>query len=84
MTKFNINLPAKQRASTSESAMCYQINNRRTERAAHANRKRFELLDGPPYANGEIHIGHVINKLLKQIITIAQTQIGKKAELKSN
>ncbi|XXM93749.1 class I tRNA ligase family protein [Candidatus Hodgkinia cicadicola] len=84
MAKFNINLPAKQKAYTNQSARCYQINNRRTERAAHANRKRFELLDGPPYANGELHIGHIINKLLKQIITIAQTQIGKKAELKSN
>ncbi|WGS83564.1 MAG: class I tRNA ligase family protein [Candidatus Hodgkinia cicadicola] len=84
MAKFNINLPTKQKAYTNESAACYQINNRLVERAAHANRKRFELLDGPPYANGEVHIGHIINKLLKQIITTAQTQTGKKSELKSN
>ncbi|XXM93655.1 class I tRNA ligase family protein [Candidatus Hodgkinia cicadicola] len=84
MAKFNINLPAKQKAYTNESAGCYQINNRRIQCAAQANRKRFKLLDGPPYANGEIHIGHIINKLLKQIITIAQNQIGKKSELKSN
>ena len=32
------------------------------------NRKIFTLIDGPPYANGEIHIGHALNKILKDII----------------
>jgi isoleucyl-tRNA synthetase len=27
------------------------------------------LHDGPPYANGNIHIGHALNKILKDIIT---------------
>ncbi|MGB3134511.1 MAG: class I tRNA ligase family protein, partial [Candidatus Macondimonas sp.] len=37
-------------------------------RAARADRPRFVLHDGPPYANGEIHIGHAVNKILKDII----------------
>jgi len=37
-------------------------------RAARAGRPRFVLHDGPPYANGEIHIGHAVNKILKDII----------------
>jgi len=31
-------------------------------------RPRFVLHDGPPYANGTIHIGHALNKILKDII----------------
>jgi isoleucyl-tRNA synthetase len=37
-------------------------------RAASQGRPRFVLHDGPPYANGEIHIGHAVNKVLKDII----------------
>ena len=33
-----------------------------------AGRRKFTLLDGPPYANGSIHIGHAYNKVLKDII----------------
>ncbi len=33
-----------------------------------ANRPRFVLHDGPPYANGQIHIGHAVNKTLKDIV----------------
>lgn len=32
-----------------------------------ANKKKFTLPDGPPYANGKIHVGHVLNKVLKDI-----------------
>jgi len=38
--------------------------------------KRFVLHDGPPYANGEIHIGHAVNKILKDIIVKAKTLDG--------
>jgi isoleucyl-tRNA synthetase len=38
------------------------------QRAQAAGRPRFVLHDGPPYANGEIHIGHAVNKVLKDII----------------
>ena len=34
-------------------------------RAACAGRPRFVLHDGPPYANGDIHIGHAVNKILR-------------------
>ena len=37
-------------------------------RAARKGAPRFTLHDGPPYANGEIHIGHAVNKILKDII----------------
>jgi isoleucyl-tRNA synthetase len=37
-------------------------------RAAAAGRPRFVLHDGPPYANGPIHLGHALNKILKDII----------------
>jgi isoleucyl-tRNA synthetase len=37
-------------------------------RAAAAGRPRFVLHDGPPYANGTIHLGHALNKILKDII----------------
>jgi len=36
--------------------------------AAGADRPVFRLVDGPPYANGDIHIGHAVNKVLKDII----------------
>ncbi len=41
-----------------------------------AERPLFVLHDGPPYANGEIHIGHAVNKVLKDIIVKAKTLSG--------
>ncbi len=45
-------------------------------RAACVGRPRFVLHDGPPYANGDIHIGHAVNKILKDIIVRAKTLSG--------
>ncbi|MHB1060528.1 MAG: isoleucine--tRNA ligase, partial [Thiobacillus sp.] len=45
-------------------------------RAAAAGRPKFILHDGPPYANGDIHIGHAVNKILKDIIVKAKTLSG--------
>ncbi|HPT50920.1 MAG TPA: isoleucine--tRNA ligase [Accumulibacter sp.] len=45
-------------------------------RAASAGRPRFVLHDGPPYANGDIHIGHAVNKILKDIIVRSKTLAG--------
>ncbi len=45
-------------------------------RAASAGRPRFVLHDGPPYANGDIHIGHAVNKILKDIIVKSRTLAG--------
>jgi isoleucyl-tRNA synthetase len=42
-------------------------------RAARAGADRFILHDGPPYANGDIHIGHAVNKVLKDIIVKSKT-----------
>ena len=39
-------------------------------------RPRFVLHDGPPYANGDIHIGHAVNKILKDIIVRSKTMAG--------
>jgi len=41
-----------------------------------AGREKFILHDGPPYANGDIHIGHAVNKLLKDIIIKSRTLDG--------
>lgn len=42
-------------------------------RSAKKGKKTFILHDGPPYANGNIHIGHAVNKILKDIIVKAKT-----------
>ncbi len=39
-------------------------------------RPKFILHDGPPYANGDIHIGHAVNKILKDIIVRSKTLAG--------
>jgi isoleucyl-tRNA synthetase len=41
-----------------------------------AGRPKFVLHDGPPYANGEIHIGHAVNKVLKDIIVKSKSLSG--------
>ena len=40
------------------------------------DRPRFVLHDGPPYANGNIHIGHALNKILKDVVTRSQQMLG--------
>ncbi|PKQ06367.1 MAG: isoleucine--tRNA ligase [Alphaproteobacteria bacterium HGW-Alphaproteobacteria-12] len=42
-------------------------------------RETFVLHDGPPYANGDIHIGHALNKILKDIVVRSQQMMGKDA-----
>ncbi|QUS41268.1 isoleucine--tRNA ligase [Tardiphaga alba] len=39
-------------------------------------RAKFVLHDGPPYANGNIHIGHSLNKILKDVVTKSQQMLG--------
>ncbi|MFB9222336.1 isoleucine--tRNA ligase [Paracoccus cavernae] len=46
---------------------------------AKAGRKPFILHDGPPYANGNLHIGHALNKVLKDFITRSQQMMGRDA-----
>ena len=45
-------------------------------REASAGRPKFILHDGPPYANGHIHIGHALNKILKDIIIRSRQMSG--------
>jgi len=49
------------------------------QRAASKGREKFVLHDGPPYANGYLHIGHALNKILKDVINRAQQKLGKDA-----
>jgi isoleucyl-tRNA synthetase len=48
-------------------------------RQHHAGKPVFVLHDGPPYANGQIHMGHAVNKILKDIITKSQLLAGRNA-----
>jgi isoleucyl-tRNA synthetase len=50
-----------------------------TRRLTEAGRgkPKFVLHDGPPYANGNIHIGHALNKILKDLVTRSQRMLGK-------
>ena len=45
-------------------------------REASKGRPKFVLHDGPPYANGDIHIGHAVNKILKDIVVKSKTLSG--------
>ncbi len=49
------------------------------QRQATKGREKFILHDGPPYANGHIHIGHALNKILKDVINRTQQMLGKDA-----
>ena len=46
-------------------------------RAAGKGKRKFILHDGPPYANGNIHIGHALNKILKDLVTRSQQMLDK-------
>jgi isoleucyl-tRNA synthetase len=48
-------------------------------RARRQGHEKFILHDGPPYANGNLHIGHALNKILKDLINRFQSAIGKDA-----
>lgn len=48
-------------------------------RKSRAGRDKFILHDGPPYANGDIHIGHALNHILKDMVVRTQTLLGKDA-----
>ena len=48
-------------------------------RESRAGREKFILHDGPPYANGDMHIGHALNHVLKDMVVRTQTLLGKDA-----
>src|SRR5690606_23679096 len=45
-------------------------------REARAGAQRFVFHDGPPYANGSIHLGHLMNKVLKDFVVRSKTMAG--------
>lgn len=48
-------------------------------RQSRSGREKFILHDGPPYANGDMHIGHALNHILKDMVVRTQTLLGKDA-----
>ena len=56
-----------------------QMNLFRQLRETSKGREKFILHDGPPYANGNIHIGHALNKILKDVINRSQQMMAKDA-----
>ncbi|EGN74685.1 isoleucyl-tRNA synthetase [Idiomarina sp. A28L] len=54
----------------------YQDNLYGKIREARAGREKFILHDGPPYANGSIHIGHAVNKIIKDMVVKSKTLSG--------
>ncbi|OFX23705.1 MAG: isoleucine--tRNA ligase [Anaeromyxobacter sp. RBG_16_69_14] len=48
--------------------------------AARPGARKFVLHDGPPYANGDIHIGHALNKILKDVIVKHRSMLGEVAD----
>jgi isoleucyl-tRNA synthetase len=69
------NLPAREPAMLRQwqEGRLYQ---RLRERARQENRPKFILHDGPPYANGEIHLGHAVNKTLKDMVVKSKSLAG--------
>ena len=67
------NLPTNEpkRLQQWEDAKLYQ-----QLRAARKDAPKFILHDGPPYANGSIHIGHAVNKVLKDIVVRSRSMLG--------
>ncbi|MEL6434201.1 MAG: class I tRNA ligase family protein, partial [Pseudomonadota bacterium] len=51
----------------------------REKAEAEGNRTPFTLHDGPPYANGHLHIGHALNKILKDMVVRSQQMMGRDA-----
>ncbi|MCA8834981.1 MAG: class I tRNA ligase family protein, partial [Proteobacteria bacterium] len=60
-----------------DSLAIYDTLRKREQMPEHKDRKNFVLHDGPPYANGHLHIGHALNKILKDFITRSQQMLGK-------
>jgi isoleucyl-tRNA synthetase len=83
-SKYTLNLPEtsfpmRGDLSKREPAWLKSWQERKVYERIRAKRKgapSFILHDGPPYANGDIHIGHAVNKILKDIIIKAKTMSG--------
>lgn len=56
-----------------------KVYDRLREKADAEPRQPFTLHDGPPYANGHLHIGHALNKILKDMVVRSQQMMGRDA-----
>ena len=82
--KATLNLPATDFAMKANLAVreakwleeWYADNIYQQIRASRIGKKKYVLHDGPPYANGSIHLGHAVNKVLKDIIVKSRTLAG--------
>ncbi len=63
---------------------CYQRSNRSCNFVGMMNRKKFRVLDGPPFVNGELHLGHMVNKILKDVCIKANDDLEKSSSIKHN
>ncbi|MFB0952749.1 MAG: class I tRNA ligase family protein, partial [Rhodospirillales bacterium] len=78
----NTEFPMKAGLPKREPALLEHWHNTGFEKARaemSADREKFILHDGPPYANGHLHIGHALNKILKDVINRSQQMLGKNA-----
>ncbi len=85
-SKYKLNLPesvfpmrgdlAKREPAWLQQWAQKKLYKRIREARKHAPKGKFILHDGPPYANGDIHIGHAVNKILKDIIVKSKTMDG--------
>ena len=63
-----------------ETLKCWEgLDLYRRQREIARGREKFILHDGPPYANGHLHIGHALNKILKDVINRSHQMLGKDA-----
>lgn len=72
--------PIRPQAKVDDPAMVKRWENEKLSRATFIQNKgkeQFILHDGPPYANGNLHLGHAYNKILKDIICKSQRMLGK-------
>src|SRR5687768_2496508 len=74
--------PMKANLATREPELLREWQEKRLYQRIRESRKdgrRFVLHDGPPYANGHIHYGHILNKILKDLVVKYRTMIGDSA-----
>ena len=75
----NTSIPMKANLNVREPEMLEEWSKRKVYkniRTKRKGKKKFILHDGPPYANGNIHLGHAVNKVLKDIIVRSKTLEG--------
>ena len=75
----NTSFPMKASLTTREPEMLAQWQKKEVYqliRDTHAGKKQFILHDGPPYANGHLHCGHALNKILKDMIVKSKSFSG--------